>query len=121
MHLRARRSPLPTIDTVDTQTYDHVPPRTETGTEAAAFEAAFLLDVLHRIAEVAFTDPDELGSQHPAGRELLTLATTARRATCALGGRPGVVVTDAPGVVVVRELVAATRALAAAVALTTRG
>jgi hypothetical protein len=120
MHLRARRSPLPTIDTVDTQTYDHVPPRTDT--EAAAFEAAFLLDVLQaRIAEVAFTDPDELGSQHPAGRELLTLATAARRAMCALGGRPGVVVTDSPGVVVVRELVAATRALAAAVALTTRG
>lgn len=110
-----------TIDTVDTQTYDHVPPRTETGTGtgAAAFEAAFLLDVLQgRIAEVTFTDPDELGSRHPAGRELLTLAASARRATCALGGRPGVVVTDALGVVVVRELVAATRSLAAAVAMT---
>ena len=107
-----------TIDTVDTRT--HITARTETGSEAAAFEAAFLLDVLHgRIADVAFTDPDELGSQHFAGQELLALAATARRATSALGGRPGMVVTDAPGVVV-RELVAATRALASAVALTTR-
>jgi len=112
---------IDTVDTVDTQTRDHTNARTETGSEAAAFEAAFLLDVLHgRIADVAFTDPDELGSQHFAGQELLALAATARRATSALGGRPGMVVTDAPGVVVVRELVAATRALASAVALTTR-
>lgn len=66
------------------------------------------------VGSVAETDPDELGSDRPAGRRLLGLAAAARAAVAALGRDPGHVVTDAPGVVVVRELVAATRVLAAA-------
>ena len=80
-----------------------------------------LLDLLRaRVAAVAFDEPDEFHSWHEAGRELLELAATARRATAYLGGHAGTVVTRAPGVVVVRELVAATRALADVVALTSR-
>lgn len=80
-----------------------------------------LLDLLtDRVAAIAFDDPDEFHSWRAGGRELLELAATARRATAYLGAYAGTVMTQAPGVVVVRELVAANRALAAAVALTSR-
>ena len=83
----------------------------------AGVEPATLLATLHAaIAAVCDTDPGELGSDRAAGRDLLGLAAAARAAVAALGRNPGHVVTEAPGVVVVRELVAATRALAAATA-----
>lgn len=96
---------------------------TMTATAATAVPApgVDLLDMLYaRVAAVAFDEPDEFHSWHDAGRELLELAATARRATAYLGGHAGTIVTRAPGVVVVRELVAATRALADVVALTSR-
>jgi len=106
-----------------TATIDQVIPanRTTAHRTTAASETDLLLDVLQAtIADLAFTEPDELGSQRPAGRELLGLAAMARSAITGLGGHAGATVTEAPGVVVVRELVAATRALSAAVALTSR-
>jgi len=92
--------------------------RTETTTTdpTAAPSAQFLLAVLQdTVAAVAHVDPDVLGSRHPAGQELLRLAALARAVTVGLGRHPGTVVTEAPGVVVVRELVAATRTLAGAI------
>jgi hypothetical protein len=63
---------------------------------------------------------DDAGVDHssrtPAGRTLLDLAALARRAAGALGADPGVVLTAGPGVVVQRELAAATRLLAGAAA-----
>lgn len=80
-------------------------------------EPAGLLTMLYAaIDAVCHADPGELGSSRPAGRDLLGLAAAARAAVAALGREPGQVVTEGPGVVVVRELVAATRALAAATA-----
>lgn len=98
-----------TIDRVETTTTATTP------TTAAPVEPGSLLTALRdAIAAVADSDPDELRSDRAAGRELLGLAAAARAAVAALGGNPGHVVSDAPGVVVVRELVAATRALAVA-------
>lgn len=95
--------------------HETVTTRTATATSGTAVEPASLLATLRdALAAVADTDPDELGSGRSAGRELLGLAGAARAAVAALGGDPGHVVTDAPGVVVVRELAAATRALATA-------
>ncbi|HET7691323.1 MAG TPA: hypothetical protein VFK41_13145 [Nocardioidaceae bacterium] len=89
---------------------------TQTTTTTAVEPAALLTTLYAAIAAVADIDPDVLGSDRAAGRDLLGLAGAARAAVAALGRNPGHVVTDAPGVVVVRELVAATRALAAATA-----
>lgn len=102
-----------TIERHETET----PTTTQTTTTTAGVEPATLLTTLYAaIAAVCDTDPGELGSDRAAGRDLLGLASAARAAVAALGRNPGHVVTDAPGVVVVRELVAATRALAAATA-----
>ena len=73
---------------------------------------ALLQEAVDAVADV---DPDELDSRLSAGRGLLDLAACARAAIAELGANPGTVVTEAPGVVVVRELVAATRMLAAAI------
>ena len=99
-----------TIDRIET---DHI----ETTYDPATLPSGkALLDILQdAVAAVAHVDPDDLGSWLPAGRELLDLAGLARAATAALGGQPGTTVTEAPGVVVVRELVAATRTLSAAI------
>ena len=74
---------------------------------------ALLEEAVDAVADV---DPDDLDSRLPAGRELLDLAACARAAIAELGAHPGTLVTEAPGVVVVRELVAATRMLAVAIA-----
>lgn len=105
-----------TIDRTET-TFDPSYGPTTTNAPTTPLSGTDLLAVLKdAIASVAHGDPDELGSSRPAGRELLRLAALARAATAGLGRHPGTVVTDAPGVVVVRELVAATRTLAAAIA-----
>ena len=109
-----------TIDRIET-TYDptnHPTSDPDTMYAAAApLSGTDLLAVLNdAVASVADVDPDELGSSRPAGRELLRLARLARTAAAGLGRHPGTAVTEAPGVVVVRELVAATRTLAAAIA-----
>lgn len=90
--------------------------RTDLDTEV---DGARLLAVLERAVDsVADADPGDLGSHSPRGRELLDLAALGREATAVLGADPGTVVTTAPGVVVVRELVAVTRLLRSAVSLT---
>ncbi len=66
------------------------------------------------LAAVAELDPDLLGSGTPAGRAAVPMAGTARAAVAALGGDAGVALTHAPGVVVGRDLSAATSLLAAA-------
>lgn len=72
-----------------------------------------LLDVLtDALAACEDIDPDPLHSRTAAGVALTSLAATARRAVIALGGEPGVDLVDGPGVVVVRDLVSATRLLA---------
>jgi hypothetical protein len=106
-----------TIDRVETATYTTAYARPD------VLAARDLLDTLQgTVAAVAHVDPDDLDSGLPAGRELLRLAGLGREATAGLGesSDPGATVTNAPGVVVVRELVAATRRLASAVALTAR-
>jgi hypothetical protein len=65
-------------------------------------------DALLTIAE---TDPELLHTGTPAGRQLSALAAVARQATGRLGADPGVALTHGPGVVVVRDLVAARRRL----------
>ncbi|TFV68231.1 UNVERIFIED_ORG: hypothetical protein E4P37_00655 [Bacillus sp. AZ43] len=54
---------------------------------------------------------DRYSSRTPAGRALLSLAALARRAAGTLGAEPGVALASGPGVVVQRELAAATRLL----------
>lgn len=82
-------------------------------------DGARLLAVLEQAVDsVSDTDPGDLDSGSPRGRELLDLAALGREAMAVLGADPGAVVTAAPGVVVVRELVAVTRLLRSAVSVT---
>jgi hypothetical protein len=66
-------------------------------------------DVLSSVA--AEDDADRYAGGLPAGRTVLSLAALARRAAGALGAEPGVLLSDAAGVVVQRELAAAARLL----------
>jgi hypothetical protein len=79
---------------------------------------AILQDAVSHTAEL---DPDRLHSRHPAGRALVALAGLAREATALLGGRPGASLAEGPGIVVVRDLVVATRLFRTAVAAATPG
>ena len=56
-------------------------------------------------------DPDLFHSSSAAGREVLALAARARAAAGALGVDPGTCLTSGPGIVVVRDLVAAVQLL----------
>ncbi|SOE01423.1 hypothetical protein [Blastococcus haudaquaticus] len=67
------------------------------------------------LSEVADDATDRYSSRTPAGRALLSLAALARRAAGALGADAGVALTSGPGVVVQRELAAATHLLDQAV------
>lgn len=87
--------------------------RTETSAPATTGAVDLLLDVLaDALAACEDHDLDVLHSRTAAGTALTSLAAIARRAVAALGGDPGVHLTDGPGVVVVRDLVSATRVLA---------
>lgn len=98
-----------------TATIDHV---TTTAHDSAALRTCErLLAVLQdTVSACAEESPDRLHSRLPAGSALIALSELAREATADLGGRPGTSLTDGPGIVVVRDLVAATRALGSAVA-----
>lgn len=50
-------------------------------------------------------DPDLLHSTLPAGRAVLTVTAAARAYTASRGGASGIALTEAPGIVVMRELV----------------
>ena len=83
---------------------------------------AELLLVLLRdaLSVAADQDPDRLHSATAAGRALVALSALAREAARALGAEPGPPLTGGPGVVVVRELSAATRLLDRAASRATR-
>lgn len=89
------------------------PTQTASGPVTTAAESllALLSDSLSAIEE---QDPDLLHSTTSAGSALLSLAGIARQAVGALGSDPGVRLIAGPGVVVVRDLVVATRLLARA-------
>ena len=70
-------------------------------------------DVLYEVADDA---ADRYSSRTAAGRALLSLAALARRAAGTLGAAPGEALTTGPGIVVQRELAAATHLLDEAVA-----
>lgn len=71
-----------------------------------------LLTILHDALDaVAELDPDLLHSSTAAGQAVVALAGAARTAVAALGAEPATVLRTAPGVVVVRDLVAATSLL----------
>ncbi len=100
--------------TFDPTTLDSTAPAH--GAHVDVSPGARLLAVLEStVASVADADPAGLGSGRRRGRELLDLAATAREAARRLGAEAGTPVTRAPGVVVVRELVAATALLRSAV------
>lgn len=74
-----------------------------------------LLDLLHdSLSAIEEQDPDSLHSTSAAGRALVSLSSIARQAAGALGSESGVCLADAAGVVVVRDLVSATRLLSRA-------
>ena len=80
------------------------------GTTAAGTDS--LLALLHEsLSAIEERDPDLLHSWTAPGQALVHLAALARQATAALGAEPGTCLTDGPGVVVVRDLVSATRLL----------
>jgi hypothetical protein len=83
----------------------------------AAVSADALLTVLRNALD-AHADADDLALHGgtPAGRALLGLAARARATAAALGSDPGTPLVDGPGVVVLRDLAAATRLLERAVA-----
>ena len=87
--------------------------RTAAGTTTSG--PGMLLALLHdALSAVEEQDLDLLHARTPAGSALMSLSAITRRAAGALGADPGVHLTDGPGVVVVRDLVAATRLLARA-------
>lgn len=66
-----------------------------------------LLAVLREVvASSAGLDPDALHSTLPAGRAVLTLTAAARAHAASRGVDPGTSLTDGPGIVVMRDLVA---------------
>lgn len=76
-----------------------------------------LLTTLHdAVAGCAECEPDLLASYAPAGAALVALARLGRTGAGLLGAAGGRPLSDGPGVVVVRDLVAATRVLARAAA-----
>lgn len=92
-----------------TTTIDHT--GIESRTTAAATQ--ILLAVLHdALAACEEQDLELLRASTTAGSALVSLSALARGAAGALGAMPGACLTDGPGVVVVRDLVAATRKLA---------
>jgi hypothetical protein len=75
---------------------------------ASRTDAGELLNILHDTVDaVAELDPDLLHSHTHAGHAVVALAGAARAAAEALGTEPGTTLRTAPGVVVVRDLVAA--------------
>jgi hypothetical protein len=75
-------------------------------------------DVLDRLTD---QEPEALDPGTAAGRLVVALAGLARARVAELGGDPGVRLGRAPGVVVLRELVAARRLLARAEAARASG
>jgi hypothetical protein len=85
----------------------------ESGTTVAGTE--ILLTVLHdALSACEEADLDLLSARTAAGSALISLSALARATAATLGVDPGTWLADGPGVVVVRDLAAATRLLARA-------
>jgi hypothetical protein len=82
---------------------------------APAVDADALLATLRNALDAHADDDADPRGGTPAGRALLTLAALARSTAAALGADPGTPLTNGPGVVVLRDLAAATRLLDRAV------
>ena len=83
----------------------------ESNTTAAGTQS--LLTVLRdALSACEEQDLGQLHARTAAGGALISLAALARSVAAAFGAAPGPYLTDGPGVVVVRDLVAATRLLA---------
>lgn len=75
---------------------------------ASNSDADGVLGILHDTLDaVSELDPDLVHSHTSAGHAVVTLAGVARAAAAAMGTEPGTALRTAPGVVVVRDLVAA--------------
>ena len=86
--------------------------RTDSASRTTTSGAEVLLGLLRDALSVAAEqDLDRLHSGATAGKALVALSALAREAAGALGADPGVRLTAGPGVVVLRELAAATRLL----------
>jgi hypothetical protein len=82
--------------------------RIETPLPAGNSDADRVLGILHdTLYAVSELDPDLLSSHTSAGDAVVTLSGMARAAAAAMGTEPGTALRTAPGVVVVRDLVAA--------------
>ena len=90
-------------------TTTHTQTEVRTAPRAVDMLLTLLADALSACEE---QDLDLLHGRTPAGTALMSLSVIARRAAAALGADPGVHLTDGPGVVVLRDLVASTRLLA---------
>lgn len=79
---------------------------------SVASPTGMLLATVHEaVSACAEYDPDLLGFQSVAGRALVALAELARTAAAILGAPFGTSLSDGPGVVVLRDAVAAIRTL----------
>lgn len=92
-----------------TTTLTGTPIQSQATPTASGMLLAVLSDALSACEE---QDLDLLHGRSHAGASLIRLSALARRAAAALGTDAGVHLTDGSGVVVVRDLVAATRLLA---------
>lgn len=92
-----------------TTTLPGTPIQSKTTATATDMLLAVLNDVLSACED---HELDALHGRSRAGASLMSLSAIARRAVAVLGADAGVHLTDGPGVVVVRDLVAATRLLA---------
>jgi hypothetical protein len=92
-------------------------------TEAPPSTAPDLLALLEEAVSLVAVedDPGRFSTRTPAGTALTSLAGVARHAAATLGAGVTPHLTDGPGVVVVRDLVAATRLLRRTVAVTSAG
>ena len=89
-------------------------PNTVSPTPATPALAAVLAVLEEALLLCADADPGALHGRSPAGRAALGLSALARSTVTDLGSDAGVALTDGPGIVVVRDLAAATSRLAAA-------
>jgi hypothetical protein len=87
------------------------PTHPHTDLPAPAVDADALLARLRDALDAHAADDADPHGGTPAGRALLRLATLARATAATLGADPGTPLTDGPGVVVLRDLAAATQLL----------
>src|SRR4051812_37148031 len=93
--------------------------RPDTTTRTSSADA--LRELMHDALSVAADDAVSFDGGTVPGRTLLALSAVARQAVRALGADPGIMVLSGPGVVVVRDFVAAVRLLDSAAETSDQG